>query len=107
MAIALAPVAFGAEPDPGGGAGKLISQGYDFLNDGKHVEAVDQFTEALSVDPRSLSAHEGLMWVHLNIGNNDKVLEHADAMRALRMSVGLEAPDPLFAPRLNRRTSTG
>jgi tetratricopeptide (TPR) repeat protein len=83
MVIALTPMAFGAEPDPGEDAEKLISQGYELFDAGKHSEAERRFKGALSIDSHSLSAHEGLMWVYHDAGDTAKALKHADAMRQL------------------------
>jgi tetratricopeptide (TPR) repeat protein len=63
--------------------GVLLEEGFQHLEAGRPLQAQERFNRALTVDPSSVSAREGLMWAYLEIGDLTKSLQFGDAMRGL------------------------
>jgi tetratricopeptide (TPR) repeat protein len=55
-----------------------IAEGYRLLEAGQSREAEASFRAVLTADPKSLAAHEGLVWTHLRQGNLENAGRTAD-----------------------------
>lgn len=63
-------------------APRTLEDGYRFLASGQLESALGLFRELLAVSPESLSAHEGLVWTLLALGDSERAAQEADNLLA-------------------------
>jgi len=55
-----------------------LGQAYHYLN--LNERAVESFTKSMSLDPNSPSAHIGLCWAYIELGNKEAAMKEHDAL---------------------------